>query len=119
MEQNEIPQTGVQEGANPVEAIPADLTMEQLLNQGDLNLDMPKPGDARTGMIASISDEEVLVSIGAKSEGGIPARELQAMSPEERANLKVGQEIQGYIVGSGGNKGSARVSTARSPHAGP
>ena len=114
MEQNEIPQTGVQEGAKPVEAIPADLTMEQLLNQGDLNLDMPKPGDARTGMIASISDEEVLVSIGAKSEGVIPARELQAMSPEERANLKVGQEIQVYIVGSEGNKGTVQLSYTRS-----
>ena len=88
--------------------------MEQLLNQGDLNLDMPKPGDARTGMIASISDEEVLVSIGAKSEGVIPARELQAMSPEERANLKVGQEIQVYIVGSEGNKGTVQLSYTRS-----
>jgi small subunit ribosomal protein S1 len=65
-------------------------------------------------MIASISDEEVLVSIGAKSEGVIPARELQAMSPEERANLKVGQEIQVYIVGSEGNKGTVQLSYTRS-----
>ena len=116
MEQNEVPQTGEQADAKPVEAAkPAPgLTMEQLLNQGDLNLDMPKPGDMRTGMIASISDDEVMVSIGAKSEGVIPARELEAMSPEERANLKVGQEIQVYIVSPEGSKGIMQLSYTRS-----
>jgi len=39
---------------------------------------------------------------------------LQAMSPEERANLKVGQEIQVYIVGSEGNKGTVQLSYTRS-----
>lgn len=116
MEQNEIPQTGEQAAAKPLEAAkPAPgLTMEQLLNQGDLNLDMPKPGDMRMGMIASISDDEVLVSIGGKTEGVIPARELEAMSPEERANLKVGQEIQVYIVSPEGSKGIMQLSYTRS-----
>ncbi|MCL5429067.1 MAG: S1 RNA-binding domain-containing protein [Chloroflexi bacterium] len=116
MEQNEVPQAGEQAAAKPIEAAkPAPgLTMEQLLNQGDLNLDMPKPGDLRTGMIASISEDEVMVSIGAKSEGVIPARELEAMSPEERANLKVGQEIQVYIVSPEGNKGIMQLSYTRS-----
>jgi small subunit ribosomal protein S1 len=124
MEQNEIPQdqtagtngVNTQGATNPVEAAKPTpgLTMEQLLNQGDLNLDMPKPGDMRMGMIASISDEEVMVSIGGKTEGVIPARELEAMSPEERANLKVGQEIQVYIVSPEGSKGIMQLSYTRS-----
>src|SRR3990172_5751982 len=116
MEQNEIPQTGEQADAKPVEAAKPTpgLTMEQLLNQGDLNLDMPKPGDMRTGMIASISDDEILVSIGAKSEGVIPARELEGMSAEERAKLKVGQDIQVYIVSPEGSKGIMQLSYTRS-----
>ncbi len=116
MEQNEVPQTGEQADAKPVEAAkPAPgLTMEQLLSQGDLNLDQPKPGDMRTGMIASISDDEILVSIGAKSEGVIPARELEGMSAEERAKLKVGQEIQVYIVSPEGSKGIMQLSYTRS-----
>ena len=116
MEQNEIPQTGEQADAKPVEAAkPAPgLTMEQLLSQGDLNLDQPKPGDMRTGMIASISDDEILVSIGAKSEGVIPARELEGMSAEERAKLKVGQDIQVYIVSPEGSKGIMQLSYTRS-----
>jgi small subunit ribosomal protein S1 len=88
--------------------------MEQLLSQGDLNLDMPKPGDMRVGMIASISDDEVLVSIGAKSEGIIPARELEQMSAEERAKMKVGQEIQVYIVNPEGRGGTMQLSYTRS-----
>jgi len=113
MEQNEIPQTGEQADAKPVEPAPG-LTMEQLLSQGDLNLDQPKPGDMRTGMIASISDDEILVSIGAKSEGVIPARELEGMSAEERAKLKVGQDIQVYIVSPEGSKGIMQLSYTRS-----
>ena len=116
MEQNEVPQTGEQAASKPVEAAKPTpgLTMEQLLNQGDLNLDMPKPGDMRTGMIASISDDEILVSIGAKSEGVIPARELEGMNPEERTKLKVGQEIQVYIVSPEGSKGIMQLSYTRS-----
>ena len=116
MEQNEVPQTREQADAKPVEAAkPAPgLTMEQLLSQGDLNLDQPKPGDMRTGMIASISDDEILVSIGAKSEGVIPARELEGMSAEERAKLKVGQDIQVYIVSPEGSKGIMQLSYTRS-----
>jgi small subunit ribosomal protein S1 len=88
--------------------------MEQLLSQGDLNLDMPKPGDMRMGTIASISDDEVLVSIGAKSEGIIPSRELDLMSAEERAKMKVGQEIQVYIVTPEGRGGTMQLSYTRS-----
>ena len=42
-------------------------TMESLLNEQDLNVDLPQPGEIRTGMIASISPSQILVSIGAKS----------------------------------------------------
>jgi small subunit ribosomal protein S1 len=65
-------------------------------------------------MIASISDDEILVSIGAKSEGVIPARELEGMSAEERAKLKVGQDIQVYIVSPEGSKGIMQLSYTRS-----
>ena len=110
MEQNGVPQSGEQADATAYNS----LTMEQLLSQGDLNLDMPKPGDMRVGMIASISDDEVLVSIGAKSEGIIPARELEQMSAEERAKMKVGQEIQVYIVNPEGRGGTMQLSYTRS-----
>jgi small subunit ribosomal protein S1 len=107
MEQND-PQTGEQAGVKPA------LTMEELLNQSDMTLDMPRPGDVRTGMIASITKDEIMVSIGAKSEGVIPARELEQMSPEERAKFKVGEEIQVYVVSPESSRGTLVLSYTRS-----
>jgi small subunit ribosomal protein S1 len=38
-------------------------TMESLLNEQEMNVDLPQPGEIRTGMIASISPSQILVSI--------------------------------------------------------
>ena len=73
-------------------------TMESLLKDQDLNVDLPQPGEIRTGMIASISPSQILVSIGAKSEGVVSGRELDQLSAEEREALKVGQEVHVYVV---------------------
>lgn len=112
MEQNSTPEAGEQTDAKNSDN--NSLTMEQLLNQEGFNWDMPKPGDMRTGTIASISDDEIMVSIGAKSEGTIPAREVEMLSPEERANLHIGQEIQVYIVSAEGSRGTMQLSYTRS-----
>src|SRR3990172_4380098 len=116
MEQNEISQVEEQaEEEQTQTAGPAPaMTMEQLLSQGDLDLGMPKPGEVVTGIVASISDEEIMVSIGAKSEGSIPAREVEQLVPEERAKLKIGQEIQVYVVSPEGSRGTMQLSYTRS-----
>ena len=116
MEHNEIPQVEAQaeEKQNGAAGPAPAMTMEQLLSQGDLNMDTPKPGDVITGVVASISDEEIMVSIGAKSEGVIPAREVDQLDPEERAKLKVGQEIQVYVVSPEGSRGTIQLSYTRS-----
>ena len=51
---------------NPEEIIES---MEMLLAQEGIELDVPKRGEIRTGMIASINNGQMLVSIGTKSEG--------------------------------------------------
>lgn len=116
MDQNEVPQMGEQaDASDSAAAKPApSLTMEQLLSQGDINMETPKPGEMISGIIASISDDEVLVSIGAKSEGVISARELEHIGADERANMKVGQEIKVYVVSPEGNRGTVQLSYTRS-----
>ncbi|HEX9617365.1 MAG TPA: hypothetical protein VGA03_08095, partial [Anaerolineales bacterium] len=47
-------------------------SMETLLEEEGLGLDFPKQGEIRQGFIASIGENEILVSIGTKSEGVIP-----------------------------------------------
>lgn len=113
MEHNELPQTGEQVAAKGTQPTPS-LTMQELLNQSDANLDQPRPGDMRTGVVASISDDEILVSIGSKSEGVIPIREVEQLSPEEQAKIKVGQEIQVYVVSPESARGMMQLSYTRS-----
>ena len=76
-------------------------SMESLLANEDLNVDMPQAGEIRTGTIASISPSQILVSIGAKSEGVISGRELDQLSSEEREALAGGRGDPGLHAESG------------------
>jgi small subunit ribosomal protein S1 len=77
---------------------PEQPSMEVLLGEEGLGLDFPKQGEIRTGVIASMGDNEILVSIGTKSEGVIGGRELELVPPEERANFEIGLEIPVYVL---------------------
>lgn len=73
-------------------------SMESLLANESLNIDLPQAGEIRKGTIASISQNQILISIGAKSEGVVAGRELEQLTQEERDALKVGQEIDVFVV---------------------
>jgi small subunit ribosomal protein S1 len=73
-------------------------SMEALLEEQGLNLDFPKQGEIRTGTIASITDTEILVSIGTKSEGMITGRELDQIPVEDKRSFVVGDQIPVYVV---------------------
>ena len=88
-------------------------TMESLLNEQELNVDLPQSGEIRSGMIASISHSQILVSIGAKSEGVISGRDLDQLSAEEREALKVGQEVHVYVVNPEDDNGNVVLSFKR------
>lgn len=87
-------------------------SMDILLEES-LELDFPKQGEIRRGVVASISETEILVSIGTKSEGIIPAREIERLSEEFRQRLVVGQEIQVYVVNPEDPNGVAQLSYIR------
>jgi small subunit ribosomal protein S1 len=72
--------------------------MEALLKEEGYGLDLPKQGEIRTGVIARMGPNEVLVSIGTKSEGIITGRELELIPPDEMRTLTIGTEIPVYVV---------------------
>jgi len=76
----------------------ASESMEELLEDEGLELDFPKQGEIRSGIIATISEGEVLVSVGTKSEGVLSGRELELIPDEERDAFEVGKEIPVYVV---------------------
>ena len=88
-------------------------TMESLLREQDLNVDLPQSGEIRIGMIASISPSQILVSIGAKSEGVVSGRELEQLTAEEREELKVGQEVHVYVINPEDANGNVVLSLKR------
>ncbi len=80
--------------------------MATLLEQEGMEIDLPKQGQIRVGVIASISPGQILVSIGAKSEGVISGKEYELLPAEELKALKVGMEIPVFVVNpedAGGN----------------
>ncbi|MDD5466475.1 MAG: S1 RNA-binding domain-containing protein [Anaerolineales bacterium] len=87
--------------------------MEALLGEEGLGLDFPKQGEVRRGVIASVGDSEILVSVGAKSEGVISGRELDQIPPEERATLQPGTEIPVYVVLPEDSNGNVVLSYVR------
>lgn len=88
-------------------------TMESLMQSEDAGLEFPAQGEIRTGVIASISPSQILVSIGAKSEGVILGRDLEQISSLERDLFKVGQEIPVYVVNPEDDNGNVILSYVR------
>jgi small subunit ribosomal protein S1 len=96
--QEEVPEGKI--NANNTEERPVTSTgsMETLLQEEGLNLDFPKQGEIRTGVIASIGDNEILVSVGTKSEGVISGKEKEQIPPEVLETFKPGQEIPVFVL---------------------
>ena len=114
MEQNDalLGKGAAPESNPPVEDDNSNLNMETLLEEG-LTLDLPQVGEVRAGVVASINPAQILVSIGAKSEGVITGRELEQIPAEERESFQVGLEIPVYVVAAEDANGTAVLSYVR------
>ncbi len=99
--------------ANPQGEPNNSQSMESLLESEALNVDLPQVGEIRKGMIASIGTNQILVSIGAKSEGVISSRELEQLTEEERTALQVGQEVNVYVINPEDSNGNVVLSFKR------
>lgn len=88
-------------------------SMDALLANEKLHIDLPQVGEIRKGIIASISPNQILISIGAKSEGVVAGRELEQLTQEERDALKVGKEVDVYVVSPEDASGNVVLSLKR------
>jgi len=88
-------------------------SMESLMKGQDSGLEFPSQGEIRKGVIAGISSTQILVSVGAKSEGIITGRELEQIPAADREALKVGQEIPVYVVNPEDQNGNVVLSFVR------
>ena len=88
-------------------------TMEALLENDAFSVELPQAGEVRKGSIASISPTQILVSIGAKSEGVISGRELEVIDAEDREAFEVGQEIPVFVLSPEDSNGNVVLSFKR------
>lgn len=84
--------------------------MELLLQEEGYDLETPRRGETRKGVIARIGANDMLVDIGAKSEGVVSGHELDQLAPEARAALQEGQEITVYVISTATRDGMIGLS---------
>jgi small subunit ribosomal protein S1 len=88
----------------------ADKTMEQYASdsEGIMNFremleasfdyKPPTRGEIRKAVILQVSEREVIVDLGDKRDGIVPATDLDRLDPAMRAGLKAGNEVAVYIM---------------------
>jgi small subunit ribosomal protein S1 len=96
---DEVKETGITGAAEgtPAGPVAPENLMDQLLTKS-YDLSAPQVGTILDGTIVSVSESEVLVDVGAKTEGVISGRELERMPAEDRRNLKVGNKVLVYVL---------------------
>jgi small subunit ribosomal protein S1 len=85
----------------------------QMLLESDYGLTMPLRGEIREGVIARITPSEILVDVGAKSEGVINGRELDSLDDTTRKALAVGQTVLIYVIDPEDQNGNILLSITR------
>jgi small subunit ribosomal protein S1 len=72
-----------------------------------------RKGGILEGTIAYVSPGEILIDVGAKSEGVVTGRELGRLDPEFLSGLKVGDQVLAYVLVPEDKNGNILLSLAR------
>jgi small subunit ribosomal protein S1 len=97
----------------PVIRRPEPSTMEELLAEQDADIRSFKHGDVVEGTVVRIDRDEILVDIGAKSEGVVSNRELYGRHSESAPQLAVGDVVLVYVLQPESQEGHAVLSLRR------
>ncbi|MEI6289037.1 MAG: S1 RNA-binding domain-containing protein [Chloroflexota bacterium] len=92
-------------------------TMESLMRSEDAGLEFPNQGEIRQGVIASIEKDQILVSVGSKSEGVITGKELDQIPTSDREAFVIGQSIPVYVINPEDQNGNIILSYNRAREA--
>ena len=95
------------------DARPEPTTMEELLNEQPGDIRSLKHGDVVEGTVVRIDKDEMLVDIGAKSEGVVSNRELYGRNTETQPQLDIGDTVLVYVLQPESNEGHAVLSLRR------
>ncbi|RKD27709.1 small subunit ribosomal protein S1 [Caminicella sporogenes DSM 14501] len=88
--------------------------LNQMLSEFEKHMIIPKRGDIIKGLVMQVSDDEIVVSIGYKSDGIIPLKEI-SNNPFVKPNeiVKEGDEIQVVVLKEDDGEGNVILSKKR------
>jgi len=109
----EAPAAAAEEPLPAPPAGPEPTTMAELLAEQNADIRSFKHGDVVEGAIVRIDRDEILVDIGAKSEGVVSNRELYGRNAETAPILAVGDTVLVYVLQPESPEGHAVLSLRR------
>ena len=113
IEANELAAAPAAEAEPQRDLGPEPTTMEELLNEQSGDIRSFKHGDVVEGTVVRIDKDEILVDIGAKSEGVVSNRELYGRNAESQPTLEIGDTVLVYVLQPESNEGHAVLSLRR------
>jgi small subunit ribosomal protein S1 len=99
--------------APPADERPEPTTMDELLGGPEAEIRSFKHGDVVEGTVVRIDKDEILVDIGAKSEGVVSNREMAGRHAEPPPALKLGDTVLVYVMQPESDEGHVVLSLRR------
>ena len=97
-----------------VASVPEEnVDMAQLLDEAESSYQSLERGQTVDGVLMKVDRDALLVNVGQKTEGVVPAREMRSMSPEAIDELSVGDAIVVTVLRPETEEGLALLSVDR------
>jgi len=87
-------------------------SMDVLLQEG-YDYKPPRRGDIRRGIVLSVDSERVVLDLGLKRDGIVPATDLERLEKDPAASIQVGDEVPAFILKPENRDGNIPVSLYR------
>jgi small subunit ribosomal protein S1 len=79
----------------------------------DFSFGYPQAGEIREGNVVAHRGSDILVDIGAKSEGIIPSDDINSLDATEKENLTIGNQVRIYVVNPEDSDGNIVLSYSK------
>ena len=101
--------------AKMTEAITNDnVTMADFMDEIEASTRLPRNGEIVTGTVHQVSDKELVVNLGCKKDGILPADEITLEEGQKLTDVfKPGDEIQAKVIKTDDSEGSLLLSKKR------
>lgn len=87
------------------------LSFEEMLEASFDNFTPPERGEIRQATILQVDPKgDIIVDLGTKQDGLVPAQDVDMLDPEYRAKLKVGESVPVFVMQSRDSDGNLVVS---------